>query len=507
MRVHEGMVFRQVLAGALMVASFGVLPASAQTEWEIRYVDVGTIWLDDMREILPGLIYRPFDDQGTRPGGDAMGMGGAYAARAEGPIAVGWNPAGITALDHAAFAVDGFATTSSSNVPDYPDTLDFPVSGELRLGSYEAKLKGGIRAGFIGGSMPLWRQGNFKLAGALSWRRYVDTQMPEDLVAELQTDVLNSLPIVMAFERTEEGALEAYTPTLAAEVMPGVSIGANLNILRGHLRMGLHQRIATGGAVLEGNGSFHYRYSGISTDLGLRLQTPGKRVMFSAQYTPGYSVDVDGGEFTMESLPRLGDTGYIVVIALAKVADHDMKIPPFYGLGLEVRPLSRLALAGAYESRAWSDLELTHRPGGGRAEVTEKGVLPLIDAGSLHLGAEYLLFRPSWGDWFVRAGLRTSVSSFREISPADTTAPGVDFSYHGEKIEPTAYSFGVSLTTAGIRYDFGWETWRFDERRWFLDSPSDPLTDPDSEEGDAGPRMVTVERAVNRLRLSGTYAF
>src|SRR5690606_14561536 len=160
--------------------------------------------------------------------------------------------------------------------------------------------------------------------------------------------------------------------------------------------------------------------------------------------------------------------------------------------------------------------------------------------------AEYVLFRPSFGVIPVRVGFRTADLGFSEADSSDYTyiysyqdpslsddernaitnfeTMGVlfDGSPSGDAVDGTGFSFGISLQTARIRYDFGADIFNYSYQQFYFDSPWDPVLNPNPIEGtrrqtnEKGeylppprnhPRLIDVDRTVTTFRLSATCNF
>jgi hypothetical protein len=177
---------------------------------------------------------------------------------------------------------------------------------------------------------------------------------------------------------------------------------------------------------------------------------------------------------------------------------------------------------------------------------TRSPVLPLRDGSSFHVGAEYVLFRPSWAKQIpVRVGFRSATLPFAQADSSDytyfysyqdprltpeerdaiTTFQTLDVVFDGspsgEAPDGTGVSFGISLETERIRYDFGGEVFSYSTDQFYFDSPWDPFFNPNPIEGtrrertEGGylpprrthPNVIDVDRTVTTFRLSATYNF
>lgn len=510
-RPAAGMPRVRGLILALCLLASCPLSAVAQGGGNIETIvtDLGTIGLTggqgSLSAMMPSLVHRPIDMLSVRPGGELWGMGGTGIARSTGALAVAWNPAGLAFLDGPEAYADGLALSTSGRVGEHPDTFLIPQSPPVVIPTYEVTQKGGLQPNLLAFGLPVRQVGPVGLVAAASWRRFAGITMPEETVMEMVTAATGGFPIVLSIDRSEEGSIEAFTGTLAARLGENLSIGANLNVLDGALRSRTDVRLATFGTPLRSGGNFRYRYAGMVPEFGARLAL-GDRIELGGRMMPEFSLEVRDGRFYSEGLGGTGTTRFIV---LADIADHDLQIPAAYGAGLTFRPTRRLLLAADFNSQAWSETEIKYTDG-----AAYKGDrLPLADQSTVHLGAEYMLFRASWGRIPVRAGYRTAPLGFVGNSRGDVTVDTLDVGggtsmtlinhtgqFYGDEVETHAISFGASLLTDDVDFHLGFETLSYDIEKWFLDVPYSQLENPDM-------RTVKMERTLSSIRLSAGYRF
>jgi hypothetical protein len=493
----------------LMLLALGAVqqPASAVTP---APVDVGRFGLNTLAGILPSIIYRPIDELGVRPGAEALGMGGAYMARASGPMAIGWNPAGLASLTSTQLSADGFVLSSSSTVGDFPDTLS--AFGQTFLSSsYQADLKSSTRANLLAAGTPLWQRDGLRLVGAVSWRRFYEMTFPAEYIEKLvvsRTEI--SYPITTSGDRDEKGTVQAFAPTLALQVGPNLAVGANLNFLTGRLHSHYSLTFTSGGPAAGSLERLGFQYSGFVPDLGVRALALNSRLMVAGKVTPGYTLKVRGGGFSQS---EIGNTTGQVTPLTGKVADYDLKIPFSFAAGIALRPIDRLYLAFDVTGHNWSKTKLNYVETPEDTISTLHPNLPLRDVSTVHLGAEFALLRRPWGEIPVRVGYHTAPLSISEILrsdyAADTTisptgAPAVQMynagSYNGAQIKGHAVSFGASLRLKQVTYDIGFEIASYDIGDFFFNLPYNQIFNPHS-------MVVPSTRKVHRLSLSSTYTF
>jgi hypothetical protein len=229
-----------------------------------------------------------------------------------------------------------------------------------------------------------------------------------------------------------------------------------------------------------------------------------------------------GGRFYSQSIPNPQTNA--VFVFKATVADYDLKVPAAFDAGVAFRPVPRLLLAADMNTQSWSKATVEYRKyalGPGELLLPDSVGLPLADVASVHLGAEYRLFRTRWGEVPVRVGFRTTSLGFRDLADSaavqtvrlgpdivDVTGTGI---YLGKQPKVHAVSFGVSLETPGIRYDLGFESTSYELRKWVFETPYNEIMNPETlapdGTGTGHGATVTVKQTLSKVRLSATCSF
>ena len=492
----------RVLRTALLLIASATLfwgsQAAAQGNQVIE-LHLGAFGINQLISLNPSLVYRPIDDVGVRPGGDAWGMGGAHLARATGAGAIAWNPAGLSAADATELYADGYSVTSSGEASGYPTALEIPGSGSIFSTSYRQNLKGGMKPGMLAAAAPLWSSGESRLVGGLSWRRYSNVSYPEETVNDFIFSELGGFPVVISLDRAERGAVEAVGPSLAFRFGSAFSVGANLNYLTGRLRASTEQRVAAGAQLAPGIQRISTKYEGFVPDLGIRF-APANLAMpiaLAARLSPAYTLKIRGGDFYSQSLSAPGQPQVFID---GKLVGYDMKVPTSMALGAEVRPFNRLAVAVDWNSHKWSETEVSYLDDAQNAQFG-KPVLPLRDVSSIHIGAEYMLLRRSWGDVPIRGGFHTAPQSFSYLDSTDVSSLDGDALYEGSKqVEGNAWTMGASLVTGNVSFDLAVDTASYDLNKLYFDSPRGSFSNPEGI-------LVDLKRTVRTLRFSTTFRF
>lgn len=481
-RPRGGVLLTSAIA-LLLVALCGPAARSQET----IEVDLGTLLLDDLQLLSPSSVYRPLDMSAVRAGARGWGMGGAYAASASGVEAVAWNPAGLGWLERADFAGDLAWVRSSGTTSDFPDTFNIPQVAVLNVTRYEVNLKARVRYSLFGAGTAIDLPGSTRLAGALSFRRYLDLSYPEEIVEDLSFQEAGSFPVTLAFDGKEKGGVDAAAATVALQVLPQtLSVGATLNVLDGRLSEDQEQIIATGGGdVPSGIRKLRFKYHGLSADFGIQARYQG---LFSigVRYTPRYTLEVTGGQWYSRSLAA---PGFPTFVTRGKVAGYDMEVPSFVTVSGSVQPLPWLLVVAEVDRQKWGETVVEYR------DVNEpNGELPLRNVTLVGLGAEVRLAHYRQIDLPLRVGYRQGPLSVSQLEPHGNPLLG---NWQGGEIDSKALTLGVGVETGNVRYDLSYEFTDYKLRKFYFDVPFDQLVNPEST-------LITVDRRVAVLRLSAS---
>ncbi len=550
-------LFRFLLALTAVVAA---TPGRAQ--FESIEIDAGRFGFDTLARLAPNLYYRPFDMLGTRPDARALGMGSAYIAMADDPMAIGWTPSGIAMLEDFTLAVDGLNRSSSDTATGFPRVLQIPQSPELAISSYDSRLKSQTLYGSIAAGVPLIQRGSLKFVGGFSWRRYADVARAEETVQDFLLDQGGGFPVTVADDSKERGSVEAFGPTLALQVAPGISVGGTANFLTGRSRLTASTRVNTGGggSPPPSTERFTQKYDGFSMDLGATVRL-GDRLRLAGRLTPEYTLDVTGGSYEVVSSTGVGTS---TIRVFGTLSGYELTIPSLLSLGAAIKPIDRLWLTADYVSQKMGDTGVVYTGAAAQSfqdvDVNwltfENGPIPdapgpevpYADLTQLSFGAEYVLFDKSWGKIPVRFGYRSTelpylaadsldysyryahVEAAEDGLPVDelsafAVAQTIGVRYNGpngQQPDGTGYSFGASFETDRVTYDLGVDVFSYEETEFYGDSVWDAIFNPNPDEGrrilydDKGtpitplgqhPNVVSLDRTVTTIRFSATYNF
>lgn len=458
-------------------------------------IDLGTLGIEGLQQISPDRVFRPLDMVNTRSGAEGWALGGAFVGNASGIGSVSWNPAGLARLDGSQLTGNLNWIRSSGATTGFPDTFSIPNSPQLSVRRYDVKLKGRARYEMLGAASSKEVLGGRTLAGALSFRRYLELTFPEEVVADMIFGGGGGFPVTLAFDNREEGGVDALAASAAMEIIPDrLLAGVNLNYLDGILRANQQQLVGGVGSLVTGLEKLSFDYRGFSTDLGLQFRHE-RLGSIGLRYTPKYTVEVTKGRFLSRSLPATG--GADVFILHARIAGYDMEVPPLLSVGGWFQITPRLHFAAEYDKQNWEETKIEYREEFVGREADPE--LPLRDVSNLRFGLEgrYLQYRGN--EIPVRVGYRTGPLSMADLDPIDENG---DFRPSGQwdgkdAVESSSITFGVGFETKNLRYDFGYEVLDYKFSRFYFDSPRDAFVNPQSV-------VVDIDRRVTQFRLSAT---
>jgi long-subunit fatty acid transport protein len=364
-------------------------------------------------------------------GARALGMGGAFLARADDATAASWNPAGLSYLRlpeisfvYSGSRLDSLDVASTSRL----DSLDVASTSRTE------DKRHGRTPDFFAVAYP-FDLGGWNGAAQVSFQRQ----------------------IAFGGERTiNETSVDAETGEIASRPSDVSSAGgydvialATGVVLRGHFRVGAtvnrwfngyHQtldrdtiRVGTPGHTTQ---SSDYDLSGWNVNLGL-MWSPREEVNFGLVYKTAFTGDVALSRSRVDSL--LTDTSPTTTNQASSSDDLEnpvtLKIPAAVGAGVSWRPRSRLTLSADYTRTFWSKGEIRNFFVLARAEPNRPAPPPAIspslpyptlnsrqaqhDTVQLRGGVEFVFILGRL-KWPVRAG---AFGDRQYVQAANGTAP------------------------------------------------------------------------------------
>jgi hypothetical protein len=489
--------WRHLLLATLILASL----FSTAVAQEVVDVDLGTIGLNTLGQLEPSRIFRPLDMIGARPGAQAWALGGAYVAQAQGVDAIGWNPAGMGWLKRPAVVSEFRWTRSTAATSGFPDTFNIPNSPQLRIVRYEVNLKSMVRSGILGAGATRTILGR-NVSGALSYRRYLDTTMPEAILAELSLEGSGnngaSTGSTVAFDNNEQGGVDAASATVGVELIPGqLAAGVNFNLLDGIFRSTITSSAPSGGlGESTGHQRLNFDYRGFSTDLGVQYRREGLAAV-GVRYTPSYKLAVTKGRYVSQSIPLPGSEFVYRVHGI--VAGYNLDVPAMLSIGGWYQVIPQLSVAIGYDSQKWADPTIAYRSDESFAGRESKPTLPLRDVTCLHYGIEGRFLKLRKGDVPVRLGYSTGPLSVADLVPGGDH-PEIFSNWEGGDVKSSTMSFGLGFETGPLHYGLSYEIIDYKIKKWYFESPTDPFFNPQGV-------AVKVDRRVTQLRFGGTLSF
>jgi hypothetical protein len=485
-------------------------------------IDFGTVDINTLANIHSRLLYRPLDDLTPRAGARALGMAGAYLATAAGPEALAWNPAGLAFSDRTVIASDLFIDRAAGSTSGFPLRFgnDIPQVPPVFVSTYDENLKSQIRFGFVGISGSLLSLGGRPLAVGAAYRRHTNLAYPEEVVSHLRfIDGTTTVPLIVASDNQESGALEAATLGLAYQIVPGFGVGLSANYLSGIFRSNFGTQVSLPGGFAEsGSGRFALDYSGFSVEGGARADIGG-RLSLGAWVGLPHTIEVTNGSFRVRSVET---PGVPTNVLSARLGGYDLDVPLFYSLGAAVQVTSRLRVSGDFNARPWGDADLSYHLPEVAALPNASDFYPAHDSRSFHFGGEYDLLRKPGYSIPIRAGFAVipltmpNADSSDTLDVALTVIPRIDGTvtvaggdgdpaFYGEATtDAVAFSLGLSLILPDMAFHGGFEARRYEFERLFFESTGergfDFLINPGGSTG-------TVERLEQILRVSAEYSF
>lgn len=467
--------------------------------------------------MLSRYFYRPMDDLTPRPGARATGMGSAYLSLAEGPMAMGWNPAGMTSLQEATISVDGFLVSSSGNVTEsLPDSILMEGQPDFGIQSYDDRLGNIASFGFAGIAAPLFRIKSRPLVGGIAYRRHTDVAFGNEAIIEMGLLAGTGFPFVLGSDDSEMGSIYSFTLGLACDAVDfdflTLSLGGTANFMRGRLRSETQTRVNVRGYG-EGNHTFQRDYRGFSVELGL-LARVAEMVQLGGWV--GLPHDLKAYNSKFSSLPLATPNDEVVYRISGRIADFNLRMPLFASAGISVGPIKGIRLSADINYRPWSDVDIKYDDDihlvyddSTYQYSSFDCAYPSDDVISYHVGGTFEF--PFFRDAFHRAGLtflaqggyRTMPLSMYNMDLVSGEAPY----YEGDQVEGSAFGFGFSLETeARIDFHVGMEFQSYEFRKWFLDDARDleyralGFNDPWSQVIPVN-RSVTIFRFSSQIRL------
>ena len=361
-------------------------------------------------------------------GARAMGMGGAFTAVADDGTAATWNPAGLSQLKRPQLTVvynflrDDRKTEWERGLVDSQlgyYTCDFYGKDHFSLNALQ----------FISGTYPfIWK--DRQCAVQISYNRIM--QLPQGNGSSMTSynypdGVTEDYATSAKYFPT--GGIDLWTGTFSIELLKNFHLGLSVNYLKGKYTTntdiyeegyfsidGVRQDLFQ--SVYSRSIADRYSFSGFTADLGM-LYKPHEKISFGFVYHTkckrGISNDYTVGPTTF--VQTIGER-VINNVVLPQTTNNwhgDVSWPQGVGVGVAVRPLQQLTVAGDFSWTQWREGKIVYDT------ETQLGTYAFPntfqrrqhDVYTERVGAEYVFSLKSGWILPVRLGY------FRTIAPAN----------------------------------------------------------------------------------------
>jgi hypothetical protein len=359
-------------------------------------------------------------------GARALGMGGAFLARADDATAASWNPAGLSYLRSPEVTLVWGRNTQS---------IDSPALGTERdeYAGYSPDLAAAawpVEIGSALGAVQLSFQRVFSFSG---------DREREQLIANQERD----------FFTTGEGGFDVLALGSGLQVTRQLRLGATINRWTNGWHQQRQRRLNPGARRLTYD--FDYELDGWNANFGV-IYTPWPQLNVGAVYKTPFT-----GKVTLAQT-RVDQVGLEAETTNAATSDDvRLDVPGAFGLGASWRPISTLTVSADWTRTFWSEgriknfFRLDRTPVAGDDQpppvVYEELPYPTLidrdqqDTTQVRLGVEYVVIRGPVR-WPLRAGWFTDWQYFRQ---ADGTTPRY-----------TGFTLGTGIILGSAMLDVAW---------------------------------------------------
>jgi hypothetical protein len=277
-------------------------------------------------------------------GARALGMGGAFLARADDATAASWNPAGLSylRLPEVSFVYSGGNLNSRAT---NPTTTDF--SDDRRHGSSPDFLAATypLSVGPLSGSAQL----SFQRVIAFTTDRTIDDHF---IPAPPGPGEAASPPFVRRSTITTKGGFDVLALGSGWQLTRTIRAGATLNRWFNGYEQVYDKPVALGISHQE----FRYDLRAWNVNVGV-IWTPTEKLNIGAVYKTGFEGRLEQSRLRRDPLIVSGE----LVIRERTATSEDLELdprlgfPPAIGIGASFRPRSTLTLSMDYTRTRWSE--------------------------------------------------------------------------------------------------------------------------------------------------------
>lgn len=366
-------------------------------------------------------------------GARALGMAGAFLARADDATAASWNPAGLSYLRRPEVSIVGkweeFDITRRSVTGDPTESID-----EHRTGT---------TPDFLALTYPL-DLGRVVGAAQISFQRAVSFQNSRDILR-------GGAPIRLE----SEGGFDVLALGTGLQLSRKLRLGATLN----RWTNGFSQVFARSG-LLPTVERTDFSLEGWNVNLGL-IATPIENLNLGLVAKTGFTAEVRQRIARFDAGDPTGPPQNAFDSGVPGYPQMEIDFPGAIGVGASWQPSSPLTLSVDYTRTFWSEGKIRNffqLPFLGPPEVPGRNHFPELpyptltdddqqDTEQLRLGLEYVALRGDRVVWPLRVGYFTDRQHFRS---ADGSAPRFNGVAAG-----TGVAVGPMLLDVAYTYEFG----------------------------------------------------
>jgi hypothetical protein len=272
-------------------------------------------------------------------GARALGMGGAFLARADDATAASWNPAGLSylRLPEVSFVYSG-------------GRLD---SLEVTPASRKADKRHGRTPDFFAAAYP-FELGRVIGSAQVSFQRIIsfqgDRTITETFLDTATGQAGSNPPSVV----TSEGGYDVVTLGTGVAVSTNVRVGATVNKWFNGYHQTLDRDTLRGGFPGHTTQEFDYDFSAWNFNLGL-VWSPHPDLNLGVVYKSAFTADVQLNKSRTDlTVPPSSNQASNASLRIPITLDF----PAAIGIGASWRPRSRLTVSADYTRTAWSKGEI-----------------------------------------------------------------------------------------------------------------------------------------------------
>jgi len=269
-------------------------------------------------------------------GARALGMGGAFLARADDATAASWNPAGLSylRLPEVSFVYTG-------------GRLD---SLEVTTASRKDDQREGRTPDFFAAAYP-FDLGRVSGSAQVSFQRIISFQGDrtiEETFVDSATGQVNTVPTSV----TSEGGFDVVTLGTGVAVRSNLRIGATINRWFNGYHQTLDRETVRAGFPGHTTQEFDYDFSGWNFNLGL-VWSPHANLNLGLVYKSAFTADVQLNKSRTDlTVPPSTNQANSLQNPIT------LDFPAAIGMGASWRPRSRLTISADYTRTAWSEGEI-----------------------------------------------------------------------------------------------------------------------------------------------------